>query len=80
MHTAIVADTEEMRQHIQSRGPALEEACGGSPGVPLDGVDAAASAWAADRRCKIFGEERTPSEIRDYVTRSRHARERELGA
>ena len=46
--SAYVADKDVVKQHGQWRGPVMEESSPALPNAPVDGADAAISAWKAD--------------------------------
>ena len=48
LHSAFVANKEVVKHYGQCWGSAIRDSSGSQPGVPVDGIDVAISAWAAN--------------------------------
>ena len=68
LHSASVMDKEVIKRHGQRWGPAMEDSWGAPPTSPADGVGAAISAWTADLRDKISGEDLSREGEWEYAT------------
>ena len=57
LHVAFVADKELVEEGAQWWGPGMNARPNAATASPMEGVDAATSAWAADQCNKVLGKQ-----------------------
>ena len=80
LHSAFVANDGVAIRRGQKGDSATKARCGALPGAPVDGVDAAISAWPADLRNDTLAKELSKEEETKYAPLARAASGRELAA
>ena len=80
LHPAFVADKEAVKEHARTWSQALKAHWNAAIAFPMEGVDAAISAWIEDQCNEALSRELRADEARAHGALIRAANERELGA
>ena len=78
LHSALVADKEMVEHHGHCWDAVMRDGWGAVPSSPVDGVDAAISAWTANLCGETRGEELSLEEERKYAPPVSVVQQREL--